>query len=355
MLELNSAKLVGIKWYVKIASIHSTHTIKSPNKNSAINMEVKPTTLRSIFELTKNELAQSLTGLRLPKDSEKVQHIITDYLNKVCDEENEYCQNLTQSEDYILQAALSMLNAQRDLVVAFDATKIEIKETIISQNSDIYTTKQKNNSFPDSTSATGFLIGAGGGALIGKLIFGGWGAVFGALAGTAVAIYISSQTKSAKTGIHGQLSKPEVIINDIPLNVEALLSVIGQICGSLDNLIETFRAQIRRVVNKYESQEKPTIEREYRILLEGIQSLIGYKRGHSPEEEKYLSRLQTRIEDLAELLDNYDLEAVDYSPEGADWFETIESKNTTEPKMVNPAIIKNGQLILKGKIFIPTK
>lgn len=310
-------------------------------------------TLCSIFEATKRELAVSLSDLILPKDTAKVQEIITAYLNKVCDEDSDFRQNLTQSEDYILQAALSMLNAQRDLVIAFDATRtIEIKETI-AHNNDICTSKPKDNILPDSISTTGSLIGAGGGALFGKLIFGGWGAVFGTLAGTAVAIYISTLNKPAKTEIKGLLPKPEVIITDVPLNVEALLSVIGQICCSLDNLIETFRAQILRVVNKYESQEKPTIEREYRVLLEGIQALIGYKRGHSVEEDKYISKLQTRVEDLAELLDNYGLVAVDFTPEHADWFETIESKNATQIKLVNPAIVKGNALVLKGKIFIP--
>lgn len=312
-------------------------------------------TLYSIFEFTKGELAASLSGLILPKDSAKVQEVITTYLNKVCDEDSDYRQNLTQSEDFILQAALSMLNAQRELVSAFDATpKIEIKEASV-RGRLINQSNSKDEILPCSVSTTSSIIGAGGGALVGKLIFGGWGAVFGALAGTAVAIYASKQKPIAKSNAKEQLSKPEVTISETPLNVEALLSVIGQICESLDNLIESFRAQIRRVIDKYESQEKPTIEREYRVLLEGIQSIIGYKRGHSPEDEKYLSKLQTRVEDLAELLDNYSLEVVDYTPEHSDWFDAIESKNTIEIRRVNPAITKNGNLVIKGKIFIPQK
>lgn len=148
---------------------------------------------------------------------------------------------------------------------------------------------------------------------------------------------------------------PKVNIVNTPVNVNLFLSVIEHICNSLDNLIETFRAQVKRVINKYESQEKPTIEKDFRTLLEGIQTLIGYKRGHSPEEEKYLSKLQTRVEDLAELLDNYDLVAMDYTPEHTEWFEAIESNNATEIKMVTPAIIKNGTIVVKGKIFIPKK
>lgn len=309
-------------------------------------------TLSSIFEATKSELADSLSGLVLPKDSERVQSLITDYLNKVCDENSDYRQNLTQSEDYILQAALSMLNAQHDLVAAFDCKPIV---SVSPAENVVEHVEQPKPSFINAQINTkDALIGAGGGALVGKLIIGGWGTVFGAIAGTAVALYLSQRPQSAsKRHLVLPAPQPRVEIKDTPVDTTALLTVIAQICDSLDNLIATFRAQIQRVVNKYESQEKPTIERNFRTLLEGIQSLIGYKRGHNPGEEKYLDKLQTRVEDLAEILDNYDLEAVDYTPEHSDWFEVVESKNATGIKMVTPAVIKDGTLVLKGKIFIP--
>ena len=49
------------------------------------------------------------------------------------------------------------------------------------------------------------LIGAGGGALLGKVVLGtGWGAVFGAIAGTALVLYMATRTnekQSIKTRI----------------------------------------------------------------------------------------------------------------------------------------------------------
>ena len=71
-------------------------------------------------------------------------------------------------------------------------------------------------------------------------------------------------------------------------------------CESVDNLIDTFRAQVNRVVQKYESQEKPSLEKEYRSLLESIQSLVGYERNHDMSEEKYNKKIQERIENLSE-------------------------------------------------------
>nr|MBD5377523.1 DUF456 domain-containing protein [Bacteroides sp.] len=314
-------------------------------------------TLISIFEKTKDELAASLSGLKLPTDLEKVQNIIASYLNDVCDENSDFRQNLTQSEDYILQAAMSMLNAQRALVTAFECNPQPALSVKAAQPQNSPRLESKA-----SVSASTSFLSAGGGALVGKLLLGGWGAVFGAVAGTAIALYLSQNTRTASVpterceletesyDMDTENNHPE---SETPINTQALLSVIAQICDSLDNLIATFRAQIQRVVSKYESQDKPTIERDFRTLLEGIQSLVGYKRGHSPQEEKYLSKLQTRVEDLAELLDTYDLEAVDYTPEHSEWFEVVESKNATEIKMVTPAVVKNGALVLKGKIFTP--
>jgi hypothetical protein len=306
--------------------------------------------LKSIFSETKNELEQSLSGLKLPKDSDIVQQQIATYLNKVCDADSEFRQNLTQSEDYILQAALSMLNAQKDIasiLVTHPSVHVDTPESKTSS-------KDNNDGFSNLTvDATNGLIGAGGGALLGKFVLGGWGAVFGAIAGTAIVLYMSRQSSERQRS----QSKPDIAatIVNTPLNVQALLTVIEQICDSLDNLIATFRAQIKRVVTKYESIEKPTIEQDYRTLLEGIQSLVGFKRGHNATEDKYVGKIQERIEDLAELLDNYDLEVVDYTESNSAWFDAIESEKATEIKSVTPAIVKAGNVVLKGKIFTPQK
>jgi hypothetical protein len=61
-------------------------------------------TLCELFESNKAELRQNLTGIVLPKDLRKAQEAVSSYLEKVFDSEGEFRQNLTQSEDYILEA-----------------------------------------------------------------------------------------------------------------------------------------------------------------------------------------------------------------------------------------------------------
>ena len=198
-------------------------------------------------------------------------------------------------------------------------------------------------------------VGVTAGALVGKLALGGWGAVFGAIAGTAVMVYLASRNnpeKAEESIIKPASTTRTEIVND-PLDVQSFIEVVGGICDSVDNLITTFRAQVNRVIDKYESMEKPTIEKQYGFLLESIQTLIGYKRTRSSEDEKYLKKLQLRIEDLAECLENYNLTTEEYNGNNEHLFELIPSPETTEVKMVYPAIVRDGLAVLKGKVFIP--
>ncbi|WP_317346209.1 hypothetical protein [Phocaeicola plebeius] len=303
--------------------------------------------LTAVFDRDQAILKEKLQGLNLPSDSSRIQNIINDYLNEIFKNEGDFRQGLTQSEDYILQAALSLLNAQRSI------TK-EITPSIVLQGTE---PKQqplqkaskglKKEQYPIALAGTS-LGGGIGGALLGT-----WGAVFGAIAGTAVVLYYASAESEAKPStkmISIKEEKPSIV--QFPLDVDLFISIIKSICESIDSLIDTFRSQINKVIHKYENQEKPSLEREYRFLLEGIQSLIGYKRSHN-EDEKFAKKVQERIEEIVDLLDNYNLVVEDYSEVHKSWFDEIVSPNTSELTQVLPAIIKNGHVVLKGRVFIP--
>lgn len=319
-------------------------------------------TLRSLFDSQKTVLEQSLGGLSLPKDNQKIQQIISEYLTNLFDTEGEYRQSLTQAEDYILQATMSLLNAQQEMSQSFISQKIRLntihedaKDGTIVDSAKNGTSRGIQDYLGIKLSATEAGIGATTGALVGKLALGGWGSVFGAIAGTAVVVYLASskaleKTPEPKVGITPKIRAE--IINE-PIDIQQFVGVVGSICDSVDNLITTFRTQVNRVIDKYEAMEKPRIEKEYRFLLESIQSLIGYKRTHSSDEEKYTKKIQGRIEDIAECLENYNLEMVDYDGQNDFLFEVVVSPETQMKKMVYPAIVKNGVAVLKGKVFVP--
>jgi hypothetical protein len=80
-------------------------------------------TLRTLFDSHKDELSKKLEDLSLPKDASLVQRTVTDYLNGLFDSDGEFRLHLTQSEDYMLQAAMSLLNAQQAMVKEFSSIK----------------------------------------------------------------------------------------------------------------------------------------------------------------------------------------------------------------------------------------
>ena len=301
--------------------------------------------LTSIFESNQSVLKERLQGLKLPSDSSKIQTIINDYLNEMFDNESDFRQSLTQSEDYILQAALSLLNAQQSITKE-ETPNISFQQPQSKPQPQI-TSGLKKEQYPLA------LVGTAVGSGLGGALMGTWASVFGAVAGTAVVLYYASTlSRPSSPKMTSTIEKPKLIQSQ--LNVDLFLSIVRNICESVDSLIDTFRAQINRVVHKYESQEKPTLEKEYRFLLESIQSLIGYKRAHS-EDEKFMQKVQERIEDMADILDNYNLSVVDYTEENKSWFDIIESHNVTIPTQVFPAITKDSYAVLKGRVFTEKK
>lgn len=324
-------------------------------------------TLVSLFESNKSELAEKLNGMSLPKDSDNIQVVVCDYLNSLFDKDGEFRMSLTQAEDYILNAALQLLSAQREIGAAVKTSSAEssdeeseLNRETSNEQSDSPKAKLgvvDSNPFLNKTvNAPVTVAGAGGGALVGHVVGGSWGSVFGAIAGTAVAIYMSS-VKERKAP-HLTKTEPKVLLVSTPIelvcsiDVEQFLDITKRICEGVDNLIATFRAQVRRVIDKYENQEKPSIEKEYSLLLESIQTLIGYKRAHS-EDEKYVKKVSERIEDLAEQVENYNLQIVDYDGNNSQYFSEVPSSKTDIKKQAFPAVVKNGSVVLKGKVFIP--
>ena len=322
-------------------------------------------TLALMFEANKQALETELTGLTLPQDAKKIQEIVSTYFDSLLNQNGEYRQNLSQSEDYILQAALSLLNAQQEMGRKLAEKKIEIKTKVTIGYSQEEQKSGSASSSIDSTinkvlpqkDNTKIILGAGGGAILGKMALGsGWGALFGAIAGTAIMLYMTNQTeKKSKTEVKPKdvIAKPKVeaVIENTPINVPTFLDIISQTCDSIDSLIGTFRNQIQKVVNKYESQEKPTLEREYGLLLEAIQSLVGVAYAQQ-SDEKRLAKIDERLEQLVDALENYSLEIVSYSDEKKDWFDLLQSNKVDTPTMICPAIIKNGIIVKRGKVFI---
>lgn len=244
--------------------------------------------LKSIFEDNKEKLSQELNELMLPKDAEKVQKVVADYLCNLFENENVYRQNLTESEDYILQSAIRLLQAQQNITLE-----------IAKSANDILMEKKQNGTVKRNASKPYYAIaGAGVGALAGGFL-GTWVAVAGAIAGAAVGAYCTSKSQVSDFSAIEKANNSEHTIN-----TNVFIGIVGNICENIDGVIETYRVQIRRVENIYNQREEPSLQNEYSILLSQIANVYNTaKTLNEPIPEK----LSAAIDFLAESLGNYGL------------------------------------------------
>ncbi len=242
-----------------------------------------------MFEANGHELERELENLVLPQDAVKIQSAVMNILNAMFEGSGEYRQNLTQSEDYILVAAIELLNAQQNIAHEITAG-METKSENVS-----HVSKNKRKSIDPYLMAgaiTGATIGMTSGVLLDT-----WKAVFCAIAGTAVVIYGSSLCKT----------KPMVSENvSHPINVQIFMGIIKNICGKIDDLIETYRVQVKRVKNMCEKREKPSLQKDYPLLLQAIQELVVIEQ-NTNESDKRIKRVEKKIAELPEILENYGL------------------------------------------------
>jgi hypothetical protein len=243
-------------------------------------------TLQSVFAESKQELSDSLKGLSLPKDSSKIESIVTACLQKLFENEGGFRQNLTEAEDYVLQSVLRLLQSQQEIAK-------EIAKSASETRHD-QTTKSPNEGL--SLNPYIAVAGAGAGAVAGGL-FSTWAAVAGAIAGTAIVVYIASKP-SAKT--NSKSGSTNTIVT--PLNTDIFTGIVEKICDNIDNVIETYRVQIKRVENIYAQRQVPSLTNDYSMLLEQIENVY-----NCSNVEGIPVKLKNAISLLVECLENYNL------------------------------------------------
>lgn len=322
--------------------------------------------LVSMFEANRQTLEEELAGMMLPNDANKIHNLVSEFFDKLLSEDGEFRRGLSLPEDYILQAALSLLNAQQEMCRRLSETDIEIQKNVSFAPSENLDTNHSANlldgTIDGKWAIAGTAVGTAIGAILGKLAVSaigatigkialctGCGAVCGAIAGTAIVLYLTQQQTSIPA--HKAIPQLEVAIRNYEIDVNVFMDIITDICKSIDSLINTFRTQIQNVVSKYESKEKPALEKSYSSLLERIQILLGVAESPITDQER-LAKIDDHLVRLIETLKEYGLEVASYTEENSDWFEPVESSNDDTPKMIYPAIIKKGILVKSGKVFV---
>lgn len=245
---------------------------------------MKTCTLASMFEVNKQALVKELTGLSLPKDADKIQKTVCKYFNEMFEKDGEFRQGLTQSEDYILNAAIELLNAQqniaKELVNGIDG------KSLMKQNAN---DKPSDKKYHTVAGAVGVTLGTATGYLIGETW---WGALSGAIVGTAIVLYgITVQNKKKPTKEEPGID-PTIFVD-----------ITKRICEKIDVLMETYRVQVNRIKYVYEQKEKPSLQKDYSALLTQIEAVYNVSKSITGLPDK----LSLAVERLVESLGNYGL------------------------------------------------
>lgn len=243
-------------------------------------------TLKSVFASSKDNLTAKLSGLSLPKDSSKVQTVVSEFLGDLFENDGSFRQSLTESEDFILQASLRLLQAQQQ--ISLELTKA-LSKIVVSSHSD-------SNSKKKEPSSLSLAVGAGVGAFTGSFI-GTWAAVAGAIAGTALAIYCSAYSKPVEATKDKDVEKTF-------LDTAVFCDIIENICKCVDGVIETYRVQVKRIENIYEQKESPSILSQCESLLSQVANV---SKAVESNKENVPTKVINAVEMLVESLENYNL------------------------------------------------
>lgn len=241
-------------------------------------------TITTIFDARKEELAEKLRSYSLPRDLKGVHVTVTDFLNNMFENDGTYRQSLTQSEDYILQSAIQLLHAQQSI-----ASEIASMASGLNESPKKVTEPAAMNPYTS-------IVGTGVGAVAGGFL-GTWGAVCGAIAGTAIVIYLATKSKKDK-------NPKEETAPVRTLNVNAFINIVKKICESIDELMETYRVQVKRIQHSFEQKEETTLLNSFSALTDQIANVIKTVNSVS---DSLPSKVTTAIEMLEESLENYDL------------------------------------------------
>ena len=91
--------------------------------------------------------------------------------------------------------------------------------------------------------------------------------------------------------------------NDNTIDISVFIDIISNLCGSIDGVINTYRIQVKRIINDYENKEKPSFQTEHSNLLEQIANVnkVAESTDNIPD------KLKQAINLLNESLESYGL------------------------------------------------
>ena len=295
-----------------------------------INMK----TLIQFYNKDKEKLGENLRNFKNPKESLK---IIQDYIYTLTDIKGEYMQGLTLSQARIVLDLLGYF------MYICDKVYLNMGESAFIQSEEIKVKEHKDDLFDSKT-----IVGIGTASIVSSMLTGTLPSIiFGLITGLGASAAIKKINKGNE--------KTEIIkVADVPPDYKLSLEFLEALLKNIDNLIEHYGSP------KDMAQpilEKPKLD-DHMKILEFIQDIHGWymrKKNYIPEDIQ--EQLKLRMEEhLPNLLSEYDIQIKYYDSTNSNEFHF--EKEVGEQKLqsslnVYPALLKNGEILLMGRVIEP--
>ena len=291
-------------------------------------------TLVELFEKKEEQFRHELAKIKLPRDQKKLQVFIMNFfIDKVS--VNDYKRELTMAEAAMLNSAIKLTSHPMSILSEcyFPCTNITKNANSIDEH------ESKNNIQHVLERVELPVIGwSTAGGIIGGIALNTWGGALGAIAGCALAMYMNTDKKQTEETC------------DTPLNVDKYITMLKNVCISIDEFIANYRASINQLKESYENREPVTLATAYRPLLDRFASMFV-----SLKERSVPFDVQDEINKLFRTVKNHHYEIVDYSDSTSNYYVETESEHITDCTLIKAAILENGKLLIKGECLVPIK
>lgn len=283
--------------------------------------------LAELFNENKSILRNRLKGFHYPEHEVEIENIIDSFFNEISHSSSEIMEWFALKFELIRPAILNLLQIQK-LVFAKTLTKNEPPTSLTIQFSN------QLERFDD------------------------------------VFIVI------AKNAIYGYDEWYKDNPSDLSrLRISEFLEIIYQLCDSIDQLVEYYEAQSKRLLHTYENLTSIISRRVNKESNRDLQRKIGrkiYREGYKlatgkefdPDmydsdllngapEEAYDQILERYSDIYQQLLKKDGISVIEYSDKDKPLFDVILSDEVSKITPVYPAFTTEGELYLKGLVYIP--
>ena len=288
--------------------------------------------LQDIFKESSNGLRENLSILKLPKDYDTLQTMVSSHIKTLLSSGSVFWSSLNKSDAEILNSALKMSTGFQKLTLSDTINYQELSKKIECEpaNEEVSVISETMTLLPTAICAfiSPWLACAIAGATVGYRMYNGVNKK-------------SNQQKVTEKDLSTPI-KPETI--------SAIINAIEEICVQVDNIILKNRRNMEEIASKYDSRLQDfTLEKKFPHILSTFQYILADK--NIPTDTLVMQKITMSLK-------AYGYKVVDYSPELESYFTKQPKGGISEPEMYLPAILKengNGlsEVSVEGVIYVP--